>query len=602
MNLYRVVILDRNYASHIFYSADEKKLLNTESNPELQCIHPIEQKLFMDDIFEIDKENPKKVNIVSSLVRTCKQIAGVLMLEHNKTFGRTENKKRLLYKCVPDDKHLPAFLVPYEVKMGFSKVQTNKFVTFKYDKWVDTHPMGILTETLGDVDQLDCFYEYQLYCKSLHISLSEFTKKTTDVLRKKSHDEYIEQIFQNSNYNIEDHRDRYIFTIDPEASTDLDDGFHITNVTENNEQIGWNITVYIANVYFWLETLDLWDSFSKRVSTIYLPDRRRPMIPTILTDTLCSLLEKQDRFALAMKFFVTNDGSLDKSQIEYKNVLINVKKNFRYERSNLLNNIHYQNIFNISKLMDKNIKDSHDVVAHWMVQMNAYTGISMVDKKIGIFRAVVFTDPYKDISELEKIDADEDTCRIIKTWNNTTGKYIAYSETEDLAHELIELKTFKQNNYGKSISRPYIHITSPIRRLVDLLNQIILLNKYNLITKISSNAIEFLSNWMGNLNYINTTMRSIRKIQTDCNVLHKCINNPIYMDMTHKGIVFDKLIKANGMYTYMVYLSNLKLLSRITCPYDLDNYSYHMFKMFMFDDEHSFKKKIRLQIESLEIL
>jgi len=599
MNLYRVVILDRNYASHIFYSADEKKMMNIESNHELQCINPLEQKLFMDDIFEIGNENPKKVNIVSSLVRTCKQIPGVLMLEHSKTFGRTENKKRLLYKCVPDDKHLPAFLVPYDIKMGFSKVQTNKFVTFKYDKWVDTHPMGILTETLGNVDHLDCFYEYQLYCKSLHISLSEFTKKTTDVLRKKSHDEYIDQIFHNSNYNIEDQRDRYIFTIDPETSTDLDDGFHITDVIENGEKIGWNITVYIANVYFWLETLDLWDSFSKRVSTIYLPDRRRPMIPTILTDTLCSLLEKQDRFALSMKFFVTNDGTLDNSQIEYKNVLINVKKNFRYEHNNLLNNIHYQNIFNISRLMDTTIKDSHDLVAHWMIQMNAYTGLSMVDKKIGIFRSVVFTDPYTDISELEKIDADEDTCRTIKTWNNTTGKYIAYSETEELTHELIDLKTFKHKNYGKSISRPYIHITSPIRRLVDLLNQIILLNKYNLITKISGNAIEFLSNWMGNLNYINTTMRSIRKIQTDCNVLHKCINNPVYMDITHKGIVFDKLIKANGMFTYMVYLSNLKLLSRITCPYDLDNYSYHMFKMFMFDDEHSFKKKIRLQIESL---
>ena len=599
MNLYRVVILDRNYASHIFYSADENKLMNIESNPEVQCINPLEQKLFMDDIFEIDKENPKKVNIVSSLVRTCKQIPGVLMLEHNKTFGRTENKKRLLYKCIPDDKHLPAFLVPYDIKMGFSKVQTNKFVTFKYNNWVDTHPMGILTETLGDVDHLDCFYEYQLYCKSLHISLSEFTKKTTDVLRRKSHDEYIEQIFHNSNYNIEDHRDRYIFTIDPETSTDLDDGFHITDVIANGEKIGLNITVYIANVYFWLETLDLWDSFSKRVSTIYLPDRRLPMIPTILTDTLCSLLEKQDRFALSMKFFVTNDGTLDKSQIEYKNVLINVKKNFRYEHNNLLNNAHYQNIFNISNLMDQNIKDSHDVVAHWMIQMNAYTGLSMVDKKTGIFRSVVFTDPYNDISELDKIDADEDTCRTIKTWNNTTGKYIAYSETEELTHELIDLKTFKHKNYGKSISRPYIHITSPIRRLVDLLNQIILLNKYNLITKISSNAIEFLSNWIGNLNYINTTMRSIRKIQTDCNVLHKCINNPAYMDMTHKGIIFDKLIKVNGMYTYMVYLSNLKLLSRITCPYDLDNYSYHMFKMFMFDDEHSFKKKIRLQIESL---
>ena len=599
MNLYRVVIIDRNYASHIFYSADQKKIINIENNPELQYINPLEQKLFMDDIFEIDKENPTKVQIVSSLVRTCKQIPGILMLEHSKTFGRTENKKRLLYKCVPDDKHLPAFLVPYDIKMGFSKVQTNKFVTFKYDNWVDTHPMGILTETLGDVDHLDCFYEYQLYCKSLHISLSEFTKKTTDVLRKKSHDEYIDHIFHNSKYNIEDHRDRYIFTIDPESSTDLDDGFHITDVIENGEKIGWNITVYIANVYFWLETLDLWDSFSKRVSTIYLPDRRRPMIPTILTDTLCSLLEKQDRFAVSMRFFVTNDGIMDKSKIEYKNVLINVKKNFRYEHNNLLNNAHYQNIFNISRLMDTTIKDSHDLVAHWMVQMNAYTGLSMVDKKIGIFRSVVFTDPYKDNSEFEKIDADEDTCRTIKTWNNTTGKYIAYSETEEFTHELIELKTFKQKKYGKSISRPYIHITSPIRRLVDLLNQIILLNKYNLITEISGNAIQFLSNWMGNLDYINITMRSIRKIQTDCDVLHKCIKNPVYMDMTHKGIVFDKLIKANGMYTYMVYLSNLKLLSRITCPYDLENYSYHMFKMFMFDDEHYFKKKIRLQIESL---
>tara|TARA_B110000879_G_C11183387_1_gene519788 strand:- start:2409 stop:4208 length:1800 start_codon:yes stop_codon:yes gene_type:complete len=599
MNLYRVVILDRNYASHTFYNADANNLINIENNPELQYVNPLEQKLFMNDIFEIDKENPPNVHIVSSLVRTCTQIAGVLMLEHNKTFGRTENKKRLLYKCVPDDKHLPAFLVPYDIKLGFSKVQTNKFVTFKYDKWGDTHPMGILTETLGDVDQLDCFYEYQLYCKSLHISLSDFTKKTTNVLRKKSHDEYIDQIFHNSNYNIEDHRDRYVFTIDPENSTDLDDGFHITDVIENDEQIGWNITVYIANVYFWLETLDIWDSFSKRVSTIYLPDRRRPMIPTILTDTLCSLLEKQDRFALSMKFFVTTDGKMDTSKIEYKNALINVNKNFRYEHRNLLNNTNYQNIFNISKLMDVTVKDSHDVVAHWMIQMNAYTGLSMVDKKIGIFRSVVFTDPYKDISELDGIDADEDTCRTIKTWNNTTGKYIAYCDTEKLTHDLIELKTFKQNNYGKSISRPYIHITSPIRRLIDLLNQIILLNKYNLISGISDSAIQFLSNWMGNLDYINTTMRSIRKIQTDCDVLHKCIKNPVYMNMTHNGIVFDKLVKANGMFTYMVYLSNLKLLSRITCSYDLSNYSYHMFNMFMFDDEHSFKKKIRLQIVSL---
>ena len=36
----------------------------------------------------------------------------------------------------------------------------------------------------------------------------------------------------------------------------------------------------------------LWRSFTKRVSTIYLPDKKRPMLPTILSDCLCSLQEK----------------------------------------------------------------------------------------------------------------------------------------------------------------------------------------------------------------------------------------------------------------------------------------------------------------------
>ena len=594
MNLYRIVILDRNYANHIIYSADEKRLINMDENIELKNINPIDNKLFMDDIFEI---NNNKVNIVTSLVRNSKQIAGVLMLEHNKTFGRTDNKKRLLYKCVPDDKHLPAFLVPYEVKMGFSKVQKNKFVTFKFDKWVDTHPVGILTETIGDVDQLDCFYEYQLYCKSLHISLSEFTKKTTDVLRRKSHNEYIEQILKNPNYNIVDERDKYVFSIDPENSSDLDDAFHIEEVINNEEIIGWNVTVYIANVFFWLETLDLWSSFSKRVSTIYLPDRRRPMIPTILTDTLCSLLEKQDRFALSMKFFITSNGELDTTNIEYKNVLISVKKNFRYEKYDLIvKNKQYQKLLNVSQLMDKNIKDSHDVVAHWMIQMNAYTGMEMVDQKIGIFRSVVFTDPDKDLKVLENIEMNDDTYRVIKSWNNTTGKYIAYTDTVDLNHELIDNKLFKQGKYSKGASCPYIHITSPIRRLIDLLNQIILLRNKNLVSSISDNAKQFLDNWIGNLEYINATMRSIRKIQTDCDVLHKYMNSPDMKNNNHTGIVFDKILKPNGMHTYMVYLSNLKLLSRITCQYSLDNYTYHTFKMFMFEDEHSFKKKIRLQV------
>ena len=597
MTLYRAVILDRNYASHLFYNVDTKSTVDIDNTPELSTIIPIDNKLFMDDIFEISVDDPYRVNIVKSLVRNSTQTAGILMLENNKTFGRTDNKKRLLYKCIPDDVHLPAFLIPYEVKLGFTKVQTNKYVTFKFDNWNDKHPRGILTETIGSVDNLDSFYEYQLYCKSLHISLSVFNKKTTELLRQKSHDEYIEQIFRNSAFNIEDHRDRYAFTIDPQNSTDFDDGFHIVpELDDNGTCTGWMVTVYIANVFFWLETLGLWSSFSRRVSTIYLPDRRRPMLPTILSDTLCSLEEKQDRFALSMSFFVTTDGMIDKSRTQYKNAIIRVRKNFRYEESKLVvNNEHYRNLFNISKIMDKSIRNSHDVVAHWMVQMNAHTGMNMVDRKIGIFRSAVFINADKEIQTLDGVELHEDTCRVIKSWNNTTGQYIAYSDTTNLNHEMLNIRSFKKSNYSKSVSRPYIHITSPIRRLIDLLNQVILCNNYNLVTDLSKDALQFVLDWTQNLDYINASMRSIRKTQTDCNMLHCCKTNPYYLDSIHNGVVFDKMEKTNGLFTYMVYLEELKMLSRITCQTDLIDYSYHEFKMFLFEDEHSYKKKIRLQ-------
>ena len=53
----------------------------------------------------------------------------------------------------------------------------------------------------------------------------------------------------------------------------------------------------------------------------------------------------------------------------------------------------------------------------------------------------------------------------MNNWNNVTGQYINYNEDENMEHDIMELKS-------------YIHITSPIRRLVDLLNQTIFLKEF----------------------------------------------------------------------------------------------------------------------------
>ena len=37
-----------------------------------------------------------------------------------------------------------------------------------------------------------------------------------------------------------------------------------------------------------------------RISTIYLPDKKRPMLPTILSDCLCSLQANKNRIAFVL--------------------------------------------------------------------------------------------------------------------------------------------------------------------------------------------------------------------------------------------------------------------------------------------------------------
>ena len=585
---FRLFVHDRSYSSWSLTDYDT----NIEYGFSENVINPLENKLFNKDIFKLHKDDTGvKIEVVYSYVKSVAFISGVLMLENNKTFGRTLNKKRLLYKCIPNEKHLPAFLIPYDIKIGFTKTHKNKYVVFKFDNWCDTHPHGILTETIGDVDKLDAFYEYQLYSKSLHYSLIDFSNKTKASLNKKNNDEYIKLIFENPNFKIEDRRDKYIFTIDPTNSLDFDDGFGIETVTTEKGTFN-KVSVYIANVFLWLEVLGLWNSFSQRVATIYLPDRRRPMLPTILSDSLCSLQENNDRFAVVIDFMIDSNGEIsDEYPIKLTNAFIRVKKNYRYEDPKMINkDEHYKKLLAVSVLMDRHVKNSHDIVAHWMVTMNSYIGIMLAKKKIGIFRSALYINSNKTVEISELTHIAEDTRRFIKLWNNSIGHYVLYSDDSSLTHEMMTCQ--KQTGGVKS----YIHITSPIRRLIDLLNQMIMFREFGLVNELSKEATIFIDNWISKLDYVNTAMRSIRKLQTDCETLSRCYTDPTIMDTIHEGILFDKVVKTDGTINYMVYLEKLKLLSKVITDVNVDNYSYQKFKLFLFEDEDKIKKKIRVQL------
>ena len=569
MTIYKIIVEDRNYTSWKIYETTNFQVVEL-------ILDPIENKLFSNDFFTFNKN---KIEIVHSSTKTGSFLPGVLLLHGNKTYGRKNG--RLLYKCVPDDRRLPPFLVPYEIKqLGFSKVLVNLYVTFHFVEWSDKHPHGQLDQVIGAVDVLDHFYEYQLYCKSLNASIQKFQKDTSKALQKKPHDAFIENI-RTKFPEIQDRTDPkqwYIFSIDPEKSVDFDDAFSIQHL-ENNVQM---LSIYISNVTIWMDVLNLWDSFSKRISTIYLPDRKRPMLPTILSDCLCSLQSKNTRIALVLDLWIKNGEIL---KTDYSNCTVRLAKNFVYEEAQLVGNDHYQNLLSITNLLSKkykyisHIRDSHDVVSYLMILMNYHCAQEMMGFKNGIFRSTILK---KEVEIPSTVP--EDVSKFIKIMKSSSGKYIDGATLEDSSfqHQLLDLDA-------------YIHMTSPIRRLVDLLN-IIQFQHNKGIIKLSDSAHQFYQKWLQQIDYINETMRSIRKVQFDCSLLDLCVNSPPALEKDYEGYLFDRLERTDGLYQYSVFLPELKLSSRITLRDDFINYEHKKFKLFLFQDEENFKKKIRLQL------
>ena len=576
MTSYKVHINNRDYTDWKYHDA------NNYTPVELSINNPAEYKLFTNDVFTVIPDT-NEVQILHSSIRASVSIPGVIILKDNKTYGRYKNGK-LLYKCIPDDMRIPAFLIPYELKsLGFSKVLTNHYITFNYAEWTGKHPIGIISQMIGSVDILDNFYEYQLYCKSLNASIQTFNKDTHNALKRMGHDEFIDNI--SVKYpSIEDRTDVKIFTIDPQKSVDFDDAFSI----DASSNI-YKLSIYISNVTIWLDVLNLWDSFSRRISTIYLPDRKRPMLPTILSDCLCSLQANHHRIAFVMDLFI-DVNTMHINDIKYSNCKIRVYKNYCYEEAGLLRDPNYILLFDIVQRLSANykyinsVRNSHDVVCYLMILMNFHSAKELLRNKTGIFRTTTgLSHNIDNINELP-----EEVVKFVKIWNSSAGQYVdvqSLPDCQSISHDLLEMDA-------------YVHITSPIRRLVDLLN-IIKFQQNTGMLELSASSYQFYNKWLADLGYINTTMRSIRKVQLDCSLLQYVVSgNGAVLDNIYDGYSFDKVVRNDGLFQYIVYLPELKMTSRVTICEDLVAYEKRKYKLFVFNNESKFKRKVRLQLVS----
>lgn len=317
-----------------------------------------------------------------------------------------------------------------------------------------------------------------------------------------------------------DFRDVLTVTIDPENAKDFDDAISFKKINDEQYEIG----IHIADVsYFVKENTYLDREAYKRNTSVYLIDRVIPMLPEILCNDLCSLVQNADRLTMSIVFNIDNNGNILKEWIG--ETIINSNYRLTYdEAQNILNNtkdnMHdtIYTLFKISqKLRQKRIKngsvnfnfedyafsvddeknlvikkiecqESHNMIEEYMLLANEHiaTYISTLSQKIKNGKHLAFVYRIHDEPTFEKIN---DFCTLMKNLkikmdNNRKNFATNLNSLLDTIKDAEECKTIATlamrtmqkaiystkplGHYGLAFKH-YTHFTSPIRRYADII-------------------------------------------------------------------------------------------------------------------------------------
>ena len=236
------------------------------------------------------------------------KIIKILRHDKNKVVGTFQKNKNFGF-VVPDDKNFGSDIFISKNNMG--KARNNHKVVVEIVKYPKgkRHIEGKIIEVLGSpnkagVDMLALIKEHDLP--------SKFPEEV--VIEAKSKGDTIEKSKIKSRVDL---RDRHIFTIDGEDAKDLDDAVRVEKIDNNT----YLLDVHIADVSYYVTQDSLLDKEALfRGTSIYMLGRVIPMLPRELSNGICSLNAKEDRFTLSVSMKIDSKGNVIDSNV-YKAVI-----------------------------------------------------------------------------------------------------------------------------------------------------------------------------------------------------------------------------------------------------------------------------------------
>ncbi len=268
------------------------------------------------DIVEVEllgkKKNHKDEDELYGIVRSItergrKGYAGVLEEENGMTF------------FVPDDKRMYTdVIIPNNARDG---AELGDKVIIAITDWHDPKksPVGAVTKVLGKPGDNDA----EMLAYALERGFS-------DVHAKEVNDEAeaikARGITEENKANRRDFRQIPTFTIDPIDAKDFDDAISFQKLDNGHYEIG----VHIADVsYYVRDGMALDKEAIARETSVYLVDRCIPMLPEVLSNDLCSLVQGEDRLVMSCVLELDDEGMVHNEW--YGRSLINSHRRYTYE-------------------------------------------------------------------------------------------------------------------------------------------------------------------------------------------------------------------------------------------------------------------------------
>jgi len=353
-------------------------------------------------------------------------IAGYLELNSKTTYGITDRGMNL-YLFVPLDTAYPSFYVASSEKDRSQK----KVALIKFLSWdaKQTLPRGALDRILGSAGDLEAEEDALLWTACPFKSLKEGLTVLEDDCPKRTAVK------------------GFTFNIDPSGCRDIDDCVTLEQIDEQE----WWITITISDVASCVEEMGAVDVMASTMGQTLYRDgvAIRPMLPPFFSEEHCSLLAGSERRGVSLSFcWHLADGILHS---EWSESTLHNNATYTYEsvpeeHGSVLRGV-------TSCLASQDVTDPHEWIEVLMKYYNTEAASMLKKAGVGILRR--HSEP--DRARLDKYKSWDPA---LATLASSAAEY-CLAEEENTRHWGLE-------------SDAYCHVTSPIRRYADLMNQRIL--------------------------------------------------------------------------------------------------------------------------------